>query len=42
LNIHECQGKELLRAYGIPVPEGKVAHSDAQALAIAEDINGQR
>jgi succinyl-CoA synthetase beta subunit/malate-CoA ligase subunit beta len=42
LNIHEYQTKELLRGYGIPVPEGKVAHSDAQALAIAEDINGQR
>lgn len=42
MNIHEYQTKELLRGYGIPVPEGKVAHSDAQALAIAEDINGQR
>ncbi len=42
MNIHEYQTKELLRGYGIPVPEGKVAHSDAQAQAIAEDINGQR
>jgi succinyl-CoA synthetase beta subunit/malate-CoA ligase subunit beta len=40
MNIHEYQTKELFRSYGIPVPEGRVAHSAKQALAVAEEING--
>jgi len=42
MNIHEHQTKELLRSYGIPVPEGRVAYSDASAGVIAEEIGGER
>ena len=41
MNIHEYQAKELLREYGIPVPEGRVAHTGQQALAVAEGIDGE-
>ena len=40
MDIHEYQTKELFRAYAIPVPEGRVAHSANQALAVAEELNG--
>jgi hypothetical protein len=36
LNIHKYQTKELLRSCGVPVPEGRVAHTDAHAASIAE------
>ena len=42
MNIHEYQAKELLRAYGIPVPPGEVAYSDRAAARVAEDIGGSR
>ncbi len=42
MNIHEYQAKELFRRYDIPVPEGRVVHSDEQALAAAEDLGGER
>jgi succinyl-CoA synthetase beta subunit/malate-CoA ligase subunit beta len=42
MNIHEYQTKELLRGYGIPVPAGQAADSDAQAQAIAESLGGER
>ncbi len=40
MNIHEYQAKELFREYGIPVPDGRVAHTEQQALSVAEKING--
>ena len=40
MNIHEYQTKELLRGYGVPVPDGRVAHNVANAAAIAEDLGG--
>jgi len=42
VNIHEYQAKELLKAYGVPVPQGGVAYSDKQAANVAEDISGER
>src|SRR4051794_1798786 len=42
VNIHEYQAKELLKAYGIPVPAGEVAYSDRAAARVAEDIGGSR
>ncbi|MBM4200797.1 MAG: ADP-forming succinate--CoA ligase subunit beta [Gammaproteobacteria bacterium] len=42
MNIHEYQAKELLKAYGVPVPQGGVAYSDKQAANVAEDISGER
>jgi succinyl-CoA synthetase beta subunit/malate-CoA ligase subunit beta len=41
MDIHEYQTKELFRSYGIPVPEGRVAHSSSQALAVAEELGGE-
>ena len=38
LDLHEHQGKELFRRYGIPVSEGRLATSPAEARAAAEEI----
>jgi succinyl-CoA synthetase beta subunit/malate-CoA ligase subunit beta len=32
----------MLREFGVPVPEGRVVHSDAHAAAAAEEIGGER
>ena len=40
MNLHEYQAKEVFRAYGIPVPAGKVAESAAEAAAAAQAIGG--
>ena len=42
MNIHEYQTKELLRGYGIPVPDGRVAHNVDNAATIAEELGGER
>jgi succinyl-CoA synthetase beta subunit/malate-CoA ligase subunit beta len=42
LNIHEYQAKALLRQYGVPVPDGRVVHNDAHAVAAADEIGGDR
>ncbi|ADH99238.1 ADP-forming succinate--CoA ligase subunit beta [Salisediminibacterium selenitireducens] len=38
MNIHEYQGKELLRKYGVAVPNGKVAYSVDEAVKAAEEL----
>ncbi len=38
MKLHEYQSKELLRQYGIPVPESQVADSAEAAVAAAEDL----
>ena len=40
MNIHEYQAKELLKQYGVPVPDGRVAHNVDNAVAVAEDLGG--
>ncbi len=40
MNIHEYQGKELLRKYGVPVPRGGVAETADEAERIAADLGG--
>ncbi|MGB5260695.1 MAG: ADP-forming succinate--CoA ligase subunit beta [Gammaproteobacteria bacterium] len=42
MNIHEYQAKELLKHYGVPVPDGRVAHNVDNAVAVAEDLGGER
>ena len=32
MNIHEYQTKDLLKHYGVPVPPGRVVHTDAGAI----------
>lgn len=38
MNIHEYQGKEILRKYGVAVPKGKVAFSPEEAVKVAKEI----
>src|SRR2546422_600333 len=38
MKIHEYQGKELLRKFGVPVPRGIVAHSAAEAYRAAKEL----
>jgi succinyl-CoA synthetase beta subunit len=38
MNIHEYQGKEILRKYGVSVPDGKVAYTVEEAVAAAEEL----
>ncbi len=40
MNIHEYQGKEILRKYGVAVPNGKVAFSPDEAVKVAKEIGG--
>jgi succinyl-CoA synthetase beta subunit len=40
MNLHEYQAKDVFRAYGIPVPAGKVASSAEQAAAGAQALGG--
>jgi len=40
MNIHEYQAKELLRAYGVPVPRGQAAFSVDEAMKAARDLPG--
>ncbi|MDZ5474356.1 ADP-forming succinate--CoA ligase subunit beta [Bacillus sp. 31A1R] len=38
MNIHEYQGKEILRKYGVAVPNGKVAFSVDEAVEAAKEL----
>ena len=38
MNIHEYQGKELLRQYGVSVPNGKVAFTVEEAVEAAKEL----
>jgi succinyl-CoA synthetase beta subunit len=38
MNIHEFQAKQILKRYGVAVPEGKVATTPDEAAAIAREL----
>ncbi len=38
MNIHEYQGKEILRAFGVKVPKGHVAYTVDEAVEAAEKL----
>jgi succinyl-CoA synthetase beta subunit len=40
MKIHEYQGKEILKQYGVPVPEGSEAMSVDEAESVAKTIGG--
>jgi succinyl-CoA synthetase beta subunit len=40
MKIHEYQAKELFKKYGIPVPEGAVAHTAEETRAVAASLGG--
>ena len=42
MKIHEYQGKEILREYGVAVPNGKACFSVDEAVAAAESIGGNK
>ena len=42
MKIHEYQGKDILRAYNVPVPRGNVASSPQEARQVAEALGGNR
>lgn len=41
MNIHEYQGKEILRHYGVSVPNGKVAFTVDEAVEAAKELGSQ-
>ncbi|MBA2273023.1 MAG: ADP-forming succinate--CoA ligase subunit beta [Actinobacteria bacterium] len=41
MDLFEYQGKELLRKYGVPVPEGRVATTPEEAVAAARKLGGK-
>lgn len=42
MKIHEYQGKEILRKYGVAVPEGGAAFTPEEAEAVARRIGGDK
>ena len=38
MNIHEYQGKEIFRQYGVSVPNGKVAFTVDEAVEAAKEL----
>ncbi|OGL60791.1 MAG: succinate--CoA ligase subunit beta [Candidatus Tectomicrobia bacterium RIFCSPLOWO2_12_FULL_69_37] len=40
MNIHEYQGKELFRKYGVAVPRGGVASTPEEAGRVAQELGG--
>ena len=40
MNLHEYQAKDLLRRYGVAVPQGGVAANAQEAVAVAQTLGG--
>jgi succinyl-CoA synthetase beta subunit len=40
MKIHEYQGKEILKQFGVPIPKGGVAFSVDEAMKVAESLGG--
>jgi succinyl-CoA synthetase beta subunit len=40
MKIHEYQGKQLLRKYGVPVPEGSLATTPTEVFQAAKSLGG--
>jgi succinyl-CoA synthetase beta subunit len=40
MNLHEYQAKDLLRRYGVAVPQGAVAATSQEAVAAAQNLGG--
>ncbi len=40
MNIHEYQGKEILRKYGVPTPHGMACFTVDEAVRAAQDLGG--
>lgn len=42
MNLHEFQGKNLFREYGLAVSNGEIATNATEALEVAENLGGNR
>jgi succinyl-CoA synthetase beta subunit len=42
MNLHEYQAKQLFASYGLPVPRGKPAFSEREAVEAATSLGGER
>ena len=40
MNLHEYQGKQLFKEYGLPVSDGIAASTPEEAVAAADKIGG--
>ena len=40
MNVHEYQGKEILKQYGVVVPRGHVAFTVEEAVDAAKKLGG--
>jgi len=40
MKIHEYQGKEILRQFGVPTPRGMACFSVDEAVAAAQSLGG--
>jgi succinyl-CoA synthetase beta subunit len=40
MKIHEYQAKQILKSFGVPVPQGGVARTVEEAVQIAKDLGG--
>lgn len=40
MKIHEYQGKQILKKFGVEVPKGKVAFTPEEAVEVAKEIGG--
>lgn len=41
MNLHEYQAKRLFAEHGVPIPDGKVATTPAEARAFAKELGGR-
>src|SRR5690348_2672155 len=41
MNIHEYQAKQVLAKYNVPVPQGQVAYTPAEAVQAAQGLGGK-
>ena len=41
MNLHEYQGKNILKSFGVSIQEGKVAHSVSEAMDAAKELNSE-
>ena len=39
MKLHEYQSKRIFAQYGVPIPDGEIASTPAEARAIAERIS---
>jgi succinyl-CoA synthetase beta subunit len=39
MNVHEFQGKSLLKAYNVDIQEGFVAETSEQAVTVAKQLH---